>query len=65
MEDLNNIEGIGMDRAETPTPKKKSKVVKRDAFEEKVINMSYQFNSNIIAAMLMIPKARVEEIINK
>ena len=65
MKDLDNIEGIGMDREETPTPKKKSKVVKRDAFEEKVINMSYQFNSNIIAAMLMIPKARVEEIINK
>ena len=73
MEDLNKLEGIGMDRnfidmESDVQPVKKSKVKAKPAltpFEQKVCAMSVTFNSNQIAAMLMIPKAQIEEILNK
>ena len=66
MEDLDNIEGIGMDRIETPKPKKtKAKKASKPTLDEKVISMYPQFNENQIASMLQIHKHKVIEILEK
>ena len=64
---FDKLEGIGMDRENKPLPKLK-KIKSKPAlseFELKVCGMSTTFNSNQIAAMLMIPKREVEAILNK
>ena len=64
---FDKLEGIGMDRENKPLPKLK-KIKSKPAlseFELKVCGMSTTFNSNQIAAMLMIPKREVEVILNK
>jgi hypothetical protein len=80
MEDLNKLEGIGMDRdfvdmesdvqpvkgpGDMPPKRKPKAKPALTEFEQKVCAMSVTFNSNQIAAMLMIPKAQIEEILNK
>jgi hypothetical protein len=66
MENLDNIEGVGMDRVETPTPKKaKAKKASKPTLDEKVISMYPQFNENQIASMLQIHKHEVIAILEK
>jgi len=59
--EFDKLEGIGMDRK----PKKTKVKPTLNEFELKVCAMSTTFNSNQIAAMLMIPKREVEVILNK
>ena len=64
--EINELEGIGMDRAETPKPKKtKAKKQSKPTLDEKVISMYPQFNENQIASMLQIHKHEVIEILEK
>jgi hypothetical protein len=68
MIDLNNIEGIGMDRVEETKVKIKPIVKAKPAlseFELKVCAMSLTFNTNQIASMLRIHKHEVEAILSK
>jgi hypothetical protein len=78
MEDLDNnefgfdkVEGIGMDREETPTPKKRKRVAKTPVTKAKLsktdrVKMFYDRcggNANKLAAQLGYDKAVVEQII--
>lgn len=73
MEDLDNIEGIGMDREEeTPTPKRKRKVVEATPVTKsklttvdkvKMFYGRYNGSANLIAAQIGVSKEVVEQII--
>jgi len=77
MENLDNefgfdgVEGVGMDREETPTPKKRKRVAKKPVAKSKLsktdrIKMFYDRcggDANRLAAQLGYDKAVVEQII--
>lgn len=64
-EEFNVLDGAGVSKATLKKPKKVVETPERTDLEKKVISMYPQFNENQIAAMLMIQKQQVIEILNK